>query len=213
MPSRNRTPYLAIVGPTCSGKTKSVEGLIGPGCERVNLDSFQLYDFFRVGTGRSDVSTGHLYGVLDPHEDATDELYLGMVAQVLGSMANRDIQPVFEGGSRHLLKALASEYALKIVGVLPPHTADLDQLVKRRVDAAGQDNLIDEAREGLRRGYRDTTVMRGDVVYLPLVQHIDEELTKGEAFEKIHQNLVNMHHRQMAGYLAMPEIEWVESPA
>jgi hypothetical protein len=47
---------------------------------------------------------------------------------------------------------------------------------------------------------------------LPLVQYLDGLRTRDEAFGKIHTNLVNMHHRQMAGYLTMSELEWVDLP-
>jgi tRNA A37 N6-isopentenylltransferase MiaA len=203
--------YLAVVGPTCSGKTASVKKVAGPNHERINLDSFQMYDFFRLGTGRSEGSAGHLYGILDPHEEVTAELYLDKVEQVLGSIATRDAQPVFEGGSLTLLRALASQYTLRIVGVRPSQSADLNLLIERRIATVGQENLIEETRQWLQRGYRDTTVMRDDVVYLPLVQHLDGESTKKEAFERIHTNLADMHERQMGAYQAMPGLEWVES--
>jgi tRNA dimethylallyltransferase len=84
-------------GPTCSGKSKYAESVARQfRLESINLDSFQLYSFFQLGTGRSDnIPYGHLYGVVDPREEVSEESYLKMVEQVIESVLSRGSLPLY----------------------------------------------------------------------------------------------------------------------
>jgi tRNA A37 N6-isopentenylltransferase MiaA len=105
-----------------------------------------------------------------------------------------------------------SRYELEIIGVKLPAHRDIKSSIRNRIDAMGEDNLIDEVREGLRRGYRNTRVMEDDVVYLPLVRYLDGIFTKEQAFEDMQIKWEKMHTRQMTDYSELKaDIGWVES--
>lgn len=75
--------YLALVGPTCVGKTAYSHALVAEfPFELVNVDSFQVYNFFRLGTGRADLQTdrAHLYGFQDPNVVLPADVYVDLVA-------------------------------------------------------------------------------------------------------------------------------------
>jgi tRNA A37 N6-isopentenylltransferase MiaA len=204
---------LALVGPTCSGKTNYVETLKRQvGSEPINMDSFQLYSFFKLGTGRSDAKTGYLYGVINPHEKVNEKVYLKMVEPVVKSLLMQGSRPLFEGGSLTFLRALLARYPLQIIGIRPSKQVDVRTLIKNRVQAMGEENLINEVREGLRRGYRDTRAMQDGVIYLPIVRYLDGALTRAEALEEVQNNWVGMHLRQLSDYANLGvDIEWTES--
>src|SRR5258708_6488351 len=96
-------PILAIVGPTCVGKTAYVRRLLElyP-LEIINLDSFQVFDHFFVGTGRADGDfgvAGHLYGFVTPDTELSPVAYVAKAREIIRQIIERGNIPLFEGGS------------------------------------------------------------------------------------------------------------------
>src|SRR4051794_16174009 len=110
--------YLAIVGPTCIGKTQLLNAIVERHpIEVINLDSFQVYMHFSLGTGRNDITTNraHLYGFADPRTPLAPYDYLSRVKETLANIASRNRMPLFEGGWISYLRPLAQIYPLRIV--------------------------------------------------------------------------------------------------
>jgi tRNA A37 N6-isopentenylltransferase MiaA len=207
----NYQKYLALVGPTCIGKTQYTDALTKRyPIELINLDSFQIYTHVSVGTGRSDLKAprAHLYGFIEPNKLLTPKEYVAHVRTVIPSIEARSQMPVFEGGSLSYLRALVAEYPLRIVGLRPASIADIEYLIDARMAAYKETDLFQEVRNGLRMGLRDTQVMKDDVVYLPIVEFLDGKLSHDAAFARIRLNLLRRFSEQMQGYGSF-EIEWL----
>jgi tRNA A37 N6-isopentenylltransferase MiaA len=204
-------PFLAIIGPTCVGKSAYVHQLMRlyP-LEVINMDSFQVYSHFKSGTGRADMpATGsHLYGFLDPTESLSIPEYLDLVEEAIKRIRNNGNITIFEGGSLSLLHALSSRYRLRIVGIRPFGPEWLEQRIAQRMNSRFEANLIHEITEGLQKGYRNTRILTDDVVYLPLVRYLDREITLEEARHQIQRNLLQMAFRQMVEYEGY-QVEWL----
>jgi tRNA A37 N6-isopentenylltransferase MiaA len=206
------TRYLAIVGPTCIGKTGYLNDIAQRyPVEVINLDSFQVYAQFAVGTGRADIQTSraHLYGFADPGSPVPAKEYVCRVAEALTDIASRERMPVFEGGSISFLRALIAEYPLRLVGLRPPPAADVMQYVDARIARYDEDVLVAEIRSALDRGLRETLVLQDDVVYLPILDFLDGKVSHEAAFERIRVNLRRRFMQQLREYAAF-DVEWID---
>lgn len=204
--------YLALVGPTCVGKTLYSHALLTEfPFELINVDSFQVYSFFRLGTGRADLQTqrAHLYGFQRPDVVLTPEDYLTRVERAIELVNANDHVPLFEGGSISYLKALLSRYRLRLIGLRPRDTAHAGELIEQRMTADSENLLLTEIATGLRQGYENTIILQDDVVYLPYVKYLDGKLTLDETRERVRDNLLRRYHTQMKEYETL-EVEWFE---
>ena len=202
--------YLALVGPTCIGKTHYAHDLLREfPLELVNLDSFQVYSFFRVGTGRSDLQTGraHLYGFRNPRNVLPSEEYLALVAGALADVSAVGRFPLFEGGSISYINAILRRYSLELIGLRPRDAAHAVELIKQRVMSTSEELLIAEITEGLARGYLDTVIMRDDVVYLPYVDYITGTCSLAATRERVRMNLLDRYETQMRAYETL-SVRW-----
>lgn len=120
-------PLIAIVGPTCTGKTGLAVALarqLAP-AELVNADSRQLRRGLVVGTCAptseqlGDVRC-HLLGLADPGQDFTVADWLDAARRVLDDMDRRDVRPLVVGGTGLYVTALVDGYDL---GGVPPDPA------------------------------------------------------------------------------------------
>lgn len=194
---------LVIAGPTCIGKTSYVLELtkLYP-FEIVNVDSFQIYSHFRIGTGRADMmfERSHLYGFRNPHEVLGPSEYIQLVKAALQGIRTRNNFPLFEGGSITYLKALADHYALTIIG-LKSFSGDWSKrMIIDRIRSYNEEDLIDEIRAGLDLGFRNTRVMQDDVIYLPYVEYCEGKVSLAAARERVVKNLVIRHEEQINQY-------------
>lgn len=209
------TRYLAIVGPTCIGKTRFLSELLDRyPVEVINLDSFQVYAHFSLGTGRDDISThrAHLYGFADPRTPLPVDEYLNLVAAALAGIESRDQVPLFEGGSISFLRALASAYPLRIIGLRPPPGSDVMSYIDARIARYDENVLVAEIRNALDHGLRQTLVLQDDVVYLPILDFLDGKVTHELAFDRIRENLRRRFAQQMSEYAAF-DVEWIDVDA
>lgn len=205
---------IALVGPTCVGKTAYVRRLLAHyPFEVINLDSFQIYEHFFVGTGRADAqfgSRGHLYGVVSPDQALSPEEYATIAAKLAGEIRSRGSIPLFEGGSISYLRALCSQLVPRLIGLAPPDDRWLRAAIERRIDSYDQATLFDEIRIAQQRGRGLDVVLKDDVVYLPAVEYLQGRISVGEARARVVENLVRRAHTQMESY-RMFDITWIPS--
>lgn len=204
--------YLALVGPTCVGKTLYSHALLAEfPFELINVDSFQVYSFFRLGTGRADLQTqrAHLYGFQKPDVVLTPEDYLSRVEGAVEQVTAKGNVPLFEGGSISYLKALLNRYRLRLIGLRPRDTAHAEELIEQRMTGGSENLLLAEIASGLKQGYENTIILQDDVVYLPYVQYLHGKLTLDETRERVRDNLLKRYQTQMKEYETL-EVEWFE---
>ncbi len=100
-------PVIAVLGPTCSGKTGFSLKLcdyLGGKAEVVNADSRQFYTGMDIGTAKiTEEEKGsiphHLFSVLDPKEQVTIAWYQEKANAVIAEIHARGNVPVLVGGS------------------------------------------------------------------------------------------------------------------
>ena len=204
--------YLALVGPTCVGKTAYSHALLAEfPFELINVDSFQVYSFFRLGTGRGDLQTdrSHLYGFQDPKTVLPADEYLTLVEGTIKRVVAGGRIPLFEGGSISYLKALMSKYRLQLVGLRPRDREHARELVEKRITANSEKLLLAEIAKGLTRGYEGTIILQDDVVYLPYVRYLTGKVSLEETRRRVRENLLRRYETQMREYENLP-VRWFE---
>src|SRR4029077_11320225 len=128
-------PFVAVVGPTTSGKSALGVWLAEQlGGEVVACDSTQLYRGFDIGTAKPAQAERHgvphhLLDVLGPQDAATAGGYRQMALTVLADLRGRARLPVFTVGTGLYLRAL-----LEGLADLPLRSEDLRE--RLRVSAA-----------------------------------------------------------------------------
>ena len=212
------TEKLVITGPTGVGKTAYVNALLcAHPLEIVNMDSCQVYSFFRVGTGRGDgeeLACRHLYGFLSPFEELTVDAYVDKATAVVHEIELHGKSPLFEGGSRSLLPALARAMPLKVFGLRPPDDpAWIEEKMARRVEGflAG-DLILREVEAGLRLGYGDTRLMRDPMIYMQTRDFLNGRLSPRQLRRQMVRSMKAMHDDQLEKFAAMDlEIHWLDT--
>lgn len=208
--SQSPRPWIALVGPTCAGKTWFAGELLRRfPLDLVNLDSFQVYAHFHIGTGRADLvfEPAHLYGFVDPRERLSPQRYVELARQTVAEIERRGRRPLFEGGSISYLRELARVHPLRLLGIRPAEEEGSGELVANRLSGYPLDALADEIRQALQLGYRDTPVLTDDVVYLPMVEYLDGRATLPETMERMRRNLLERQRTQMREYREF-DIQW-----
>lgn len=207
---------LALMGPTGVGKTAYVDALLDAlPLEVINMDSYQVYAFFRVGPGRADGGHGarrHLYGYLSPHARLDVEAHMASARAVADEVEVHGRIPLFEGGSRTLLPALARAMPVKMFGVqLAAAPGVREAQLRRRVDGyfVG-DALVREIEAAIRLGYADTRVMRDPLVYMQTRDYLAGKLSLAALKQLIVEGMLAMQDEQMAVFSAM-DVEWVSA--
>jgi len=141
-------PLIAIVGPTCTGKTRLAVALaqrLWP-AELLNADSRQLRRGLRAGTcAPTPEELGgvpcHLLALADPGEDFTVADWLAAARRVLHDVEDRDVQPIVAGGTGLYVTALVDGYDF---GGVPPDPATRGERTLRARTAAGREQLAAE---------------------------------------------------------------------
>ena len=139
---------IAIVGPTCVGKTRLAVALARalPSAELVSADSRQLRRGLRAGTcAPTPEELGevrcHLLDLAEPGQDFTVADWLVAGRDVLGSLETREAQPIVVGGTGLYVTALVDGY--DFAGV-PPDRATRSHRTRIARTAAGRDQLAAE---------------------------------------------------------------------
>lgn len=139
---------IAIVGPTCTGKTRLAVALaraLWP-AELVNADSRQLRRGLRAGTCAptpdelGEVAC-HLLGLADPGQDFTVADWVVAARAVLDDIAAREVQPVVVGGTGLYVTALVDGYDF---GGAPPDPSTRRERTRIAETPAGREQLAAE---------------------------------------------------------------------
>ncbi len=122
---------IAIVGPTCTGKSdlsiylaKEFSG------EIINADSMQVYRHFNIGTAKPDTEARkgiphHLIDAVEPHEEFNAALFKEMADASINDICSRGRIPIIVGGTGLYLRVLM--YGLFVA----PKDADLREALQR----------------------------------------------------------------------------------
>lgn len=137
--------YLALVGPTASGKSSLAQALAEEiGAEIVNADPFQAYRGFDIGTAKPGPEERarvphHLVDILDPHEAFSAGEFGRRAAAALHDIRARDRTALVVGGSGFYLEALWRGLA-----PIPPVPAAVRRSWRERLGAEGLGALFAE---------------------------------------------------------------------
>ena len=216
MPSEHHrhfeTPAFAVIGPTCVGKTAYVTSILAlHPVEVINLDSFQVFDHFLIGTGRADArfgARGHLYGIVGAEYVLSPEEYAMRATAIVHDIRSRGNIPLFEGGSISYLHAVSQRLALKMIGLAPPSDQWLRSAVERRIDSYDKTKLFDEIRVAQEQSGDQLQILRDDVVYLPAVEYLQGKISEETARARQVANLVKRARTQLEAYRAFP-VSWI----
>ena len=100
-----KTPLLAVVGPTASGKSRlSVLLAQALGGEVLSCDSMQIYRRMDIGTAKPSPSEmggvpHHLIDFVDPREPFSVGDYVRAAKPLIGEVASRGVLPILCGGT------------------------------------------------------------------------------------------------------------------
>jgi tRNA dimethylallyltransferase len=140
-------PLVAIVGPTCTGKTALAVALAGKlRRELINADSRQLRRGLRVGTcaPTAEELRGvpcHLLDEADPGETYTVAHWLARAAPLVDRLHAEGVLPIVVGGTGLYVTALVDGYDL---GSAPPDPSLRSERTERAATAAGLEELAAE---------------------------------------------------------------------
>lgn len=140
-------PLIALVGPTCTGKTRLAVALAQAlGGELVNADSRQLRRGLRVGTCAPSASdlrgvACHLLEQADPGEDYTVANWLAQARPIVDALQARGVRPIVVGGTGLYVTALVDGYDL---GAVAPDPAVRAARTRRAMTAEGLAELVAE---------------------------------------------------------------------
>ncbi len=123
-------PFLALVGPTASGKTEAgVRVADSLGAEIVSVDSMLVYRGMDLGTAKPAPAERfgvrhHLLDVADPSEAFSVARYQGLARDAVAQIRGRDGRVLLVGGSGLYFRAVADD--LEFPGTEPQARRDLE---------------------------------------------------------------------------------------
>ncbi|MCL6609948.1 MAG: tRNA (adenosine(37)-N6)-dimethylallyltransferase MiaA [Peptococcaceae bacterium] len=122
---REKTPLLAIVGPTATGKTEiSLRVARNLGAEIISADSMLIYRGMDIGTAKPtreerDLVPHHMIDVADPGDTYNVALYSRQVKGVLKEIRKRGNLPLLAGGTGLYVRAVVDGYNFTDAGTDP----------------------------------------------------------------------------------------------
>jgi len=108
----NQEKVLAVVGPTCTGKSECALWLAGQvGGELVNADSMQVYKHFDIGTAKpgAGVRSGvkhHVLDIVEPDEEFNAALFREVADRAIREIWLKAKVPIVVGGTGLYLRTL-----------------------------------------------------------------------------------------------------------
>lgn len=108
----NAIKLIAIVGPTCTGKSDLAVRIAGRfGGEIVNGDSMQVYRLFNIGTAKPAAGAlktvpHHLIDIVGPEEEFNAALFKELADRAIADINARGRVPIVAGGTGLYLRAL-----------------------------------------------------------------------------------------------------------
>jgi tRNA dimethylallyltransferase len=132
--------YLAIVGPTASGKTELALKLAKEqNAEIISVDSRQVYKYLSIGTAKPQETAGipyHLIDFLEPDRSFSAADFVHLATEKMNEIRIRGKAPIFVGGTGLYFKALTEGLAL-----LPPANSTVRNRLKQEADEKGRAGL------------------------------------------------------------------------
>ena len=134
-------PFLALVGPTASGKTEAALQVADAlGAEILSIDSMQVYRGMDVGTAKPTAEQRarvphHLLDLVEPSEAFSVAAFQAVARETADDVRRRGLRPLLVGGSGLYLRAVVDELEF-------PRTdpAVRDEL-QREADALGAERM------------------------------------------------------------------------
>jgi tRNA dimethylallyltransferase len=133
---------LAIVGPTCSGKsalalTLARQGLRGRPVEIISMDSAQVYRGMDIGTAKPTAAERaavphHLIDIVDPRDSYSAAQFAADALRLAGEIRARGHEPLIAGGTMLYLKALRDG-----LDAMPPADAAVRAQLDKEARARG----------------------------------------------------------------------------
>jgi tRNA dimethylallyltransferase len=123
-------PFLAIVGPTASGKTEAgLQVAEALGAEILSIDSMLVYRGMDVGTAKPNAQERarvphHLLDLVEPSEAFSVAAFQGAAREAADDVRRRGARPLLVGGSGLYLRAVVDD--LEFPGTEPAVRGDLE---------------------------------------------------------------------------------------
>lgn len=144
--AESKTPLIAIVGPTASGKTSlAVAVCKALGGEAVSCDSMQIYEGMDIATAKPDAEEmqgvpHHLIGFAKPDEVYSVAKYCESAKAVIEDIASRGKKAVLVGGTGLYYSSLVDN-----IEFLPEETDfEYREKLRKRAETEGAQVLLDE---------------------------------------------------------------------
>lgn len=104
---------IAVMGPTCSGKSEFAESLADRlEAQLVNADAFQVYKYFDIGTNKPDDRDRYeMLDICEPDEQFSVGEFAQRVIPILERCFSRGQSVVLTGGTGLYIRAVMDEYA------------------------------------------------------------------------------------------------------
>lgn len=144
--AESKTPLIAIVGPTASGKTSlAVAVCKAIGGEAVSCDSMQIYEGMDIATAKPTLEEmqgvpHHLIGFVKPDEVFSVAKYCETARAAIEDIASRGKKAVLVGGTGLYYSSLVDN-----IEFLPEETDfEYREMLRKRAESEGAQALIDE---------------------------------------------------------------------
>lgn len=144
--AESKTPLIAVVGPTASGKTSlAVEICKRIGAEAVSCDSMQIYKDMDIATAKPmpEEMQGvphHLIGFLNPDEPFSVAKYCELARDAIADITSRGKKAVLVGGTGLYYSSLVDN-----IEFLPEETDfEYREMLKKRAETEGAQVLLNE---------------------------------------------------------------------
>ncbi|MBI2572530.1 hypothetical protein HYV86_01610 [Candidatus Woesearchaeota archaeon] len=211
---------IIITGATTSGKSAVAIALAQETARSVlvNMDRTFTIDAFPLGTGYADLRAclvpKRLYGILPAaSEPLSIPDYVTYARDTVEDLLARRQQPIFEGGSIEYLKGLIEtrdESYSSILGIRLDPSIDLEAQIRKRLNAALEHGLIEEVRQGLEAGLRESHLMKKAIVIVPLIKYLDGVIGLGEVKDEITNQALTYVSRWFEEASKISEIQWID---
>lgn len=177
------TKCFAICGPTGVGKTKTINKIKEKyGAEVINMDTMQVYDSIRIGSGRTNLATTegtYLYGIYSPNKEFHILNYLSDVFLAVKTIKSHGRPILFEGASKSLLDVIRLIFPnITIFGIQAVSRENIVSNITKRITPSVVKKVILELSEQLienKISFNSPVLKNNPEVYGLIVSILSEE--------------------------------------
>lgn len=176
-----------VYGPTASGKTKLATDLAEKfNGELISADSRQIYRYMSIGTGQTDNPPGiHLTNFLNPDEVYSVSKWQKSAYYLISRILQAGKTPIVVGGTGLYIDSLIfpREYGNDVQPFLPLEysmiTPNIDRTevyekINSRVDQMFEMGFVEEVKDLIARGYRNTRAIHG-AGYEQILEYLEND--------------------------------------